>query len=332
MKYKNLFLLVLAIALALPFNILAQEKPHDSVYYKTFPDKSTVRFYFSKKYTSLYFSSATGDADFKYRPNTQLTMGAGITYNNFSVNLSYGFGFLNGDDEKGKTKSIDFQGHIYPNKWAVDILGIRHKGLYIDPKGYADNNTANFYYRPDATMLLVGVGVYRVVNTDRFSYNAAMIQSEWQQKSAGSFLYGGEAYYSSIKADSNLIPKTKEHAFEEAGLDKLHSVIIGAGAGYGYTLVVRKHFFATGSVIANLDLGFSTEQTNGVEEKKTSLMPSFIYKAAIGFTAENWVLTANWTANTLWLKTHKSADAYLMPVGNYRFIIAKRIERLRKKK
>jgi hypothetical protein len=125
------------------------------------------------------------------------------------------------------------------------FIGIRHKGLHIYPKGYTYGNSNEFYYRPDATMILTGIGIYRVTNTDRFSYNAAMIQSEWQQKSAGTFLYGGEVYYGSLNGDSSLIPTIKETSFWEAGINKLHFVNFGVGAGYGYTFVVSRHFFAT---------------------------------------------------------------------------------------
>jgi hypothetical protein len=335
MKNKKLFSLLNVVSwllLTLPATAFGQDKIHDTNYYKTFPDKSTVRLYFSKKYTSFHIPSINNDDDFKYRPNTSFTTGAGITYNNISLNLSYGFSVFNPDDEKGKTKSIDFEGHIYPGKWAIDLLGIRHKGLHIYPKGYTYGNSNEFYYRPDATMILTGIGIYRVTNTDRFSYNAAMIQSEWQQKSAGTFLYGGEVYYGSLNGDSSLIPTIKETSFWEAGINKLHFVNFGVGAGYGYTFVVSRHFFATGSAIANINVSFSTEDIADLHLKKTSVNPSFIYKAAIGYNSDNWIITANWAANTLWTRANLSTDAYEIPTGNYRFIVAKRIGKLFQKK
>jgi hypothetical protein len=319
------------LMLILSCNVNAQHKPlHDSNYYKTYPQKLTTRFYFSKKYTSVSVPAINENADFKYRANTQLNMGVGATYNNISLNLAYGFGFLNPDDEKGKSKSIDLELHVYPYKWAVDVLGIRHKGLHISPKGYAATTANNYYYRPDAIMTLAGVSAYKVLNTDRFSYNAAMIQSEWQIRSAGSFLYGGEIYYGSLKADSSLIPATKENLFAQAGFNKMQFFTLGAGGGYAYTLVAAKHFFVTGSVIANLDIHFSTENFNGAQNKKTTVAPSFIYKAAVGYNSNDWNISANWAANTIWIKGASDARAYMIPTGNYRFILAKRIKLKRK--
>jgi hypothetical protein len=107
MKNKKLFSLLNVVSwllLTLPATAFGQDKIHDTNYYKTFPDKSTVRLYFSKKYTSFHIPSINNDDDFKYRPNTSFTTGAGITYNNISLNLSYGFSVFNPDDEKERQK------------------------------------------------------------------------------------------------------------------------------------------------------------------------------------------------------------------------------------
>ncbi|CAN5814185.1 hypothetical protein BH10BAC2_BH10BAC2_26360 [soil metagenome] len=335
MKHKRLYQLLAAafcmLLFIFPFDLAAQKRfQHDSNYYTSYPRKLTTRFYLSKKYTSLTFPALSKENDLSYTANTNLTMGVGATYNNLSLNLAYGFGFLNPDDEKGKTKSIDLELHVYPAKWSIDVLGIRHKGLYIDPKGYAVLNKNNFYYRPDAVMMLAGISAYRVPNNDRFSYNAAMIQSERQKKSAGSLLYGGEVYYGSIKGDSSLVPKAKENLFAQAGIDKMQFFTIGAGGGYAYTLVVKEHFFAMASLIANLDVNFSIEESSAMRNKNTAVTPSFIYKAAIGYNNDTWIVSANWAANDLWVKGASSDKAYAIPTGNYRLILAKRISMKRK--
>jgi len=331
MKNKSIYCLffLLPILLAETKSVFAQQKPHDSSFYTTYPRKITTRFYFSKKFNSITVPGLSSANDFDYKPNTQLNTGVGITYSTFSLNIAYGFGFMNQDDEKGKTKIIDLEAHVYPYKWALDVLAITYKGLHIDPKGYATGNE-NYYYREDAVQLLMGIAAYRVVNVKRFSYNAAMIQNEWQKRSAGSFLYGGEMYYGYLKGDSSFIPAAKANDFMQAGIDKTQFFTIGAGAGYAYTLVIDEHFYAMGSLIANLDMHFTTDHYGKDELKKNSLQPSFIYKAAIGYNFKNWNISANFAGNTLWVKTASVGDVYKYPIGNYRFIVAKRISTSRK--
>lgn len=324
---RSFFFLPALLMLAL--NVHAQKKlNHDTSYYTTYQRKITTRFYFSKKFANIEVP-ALNDPNFQYNSNTQINMGVGATYNNWSLNLAYPFGFLNNDDEKGKTKSIDLEMHVYPYKWAIDVLGILHKGLYTDPKGYGGSD-GNYYYRKDARLLIAGVGAYRVPNVEKFSYNAAMIQSEWQKKSAGSFLYGGEAYYAYLKGDSSFIPQLHSNDFAQNGIDKMQFFTIGAGAGYAYTLVIQKRFYLTGSFIANMDVNFATEHYGTEERKKTALHPSFIYKAAVGYNFDQWNVSANFAGNTLWIKTLTADDPYRVPIGNYRLIFAKRIGTNRK--
>jgi hypothetical protein len=110
MKY-NSFLFPLSIifchSLIIPSFAKAQ-KPldHDTTYYVTYPGTIVGRIYFSKKYATFILPSAIDGQNLEYKPNTLLTMGIGATYNNLTLNLSYGFGFLNNDENKAKQKAL----------------------------------------------------------------------------------------------------------------------------------------------------------------------------------------------------------------------------------
>jgi hypothetical protein len=85
----------------------------DSTYYVSYADMVTTRFYFSKKYTSLKLRNRNENYNMTYRPNTTLNMGVGATYKWATLNLAYGFDFLNPDRGLGDTKYIDLQFHGY---------------------------------------------------------------------------------------------------------------------------------------------------------------------------------------------------------------------------
>ena len=166
MKYNGLFfpfILIFCSALIIPSFIKAQKpRDHDTTYYVTYPGTIVGRFYFSKKYATFSLPASNDGQSFGYKPNTLLTMGIGATYNNLTLNLAYGFGFLNNDENKGKTKSFDLQAHLFPHKWALDVLAIRHKGVYLEPGSYAADGPDNYYYRPDIQELFFGFSGYRV--------------------------------------------------------------------------------------------------------------------------------------------------------------------------
>jgi hypothetical protein len=164
------------------------------------------------------------------------------------LNLAYGFNFLNPTEERGKTKYLDLQTHLYGRKWRIDFLGQFYKGYYLTPKGLAAPPGASYYVRPDLGITLIGLGIYKILNEHKFSYRAAMLQDEWQKKSAGSLLIGAEIYYGITSADSAFVPKDLEMHYNQRGVRRLNFVEIGPGIGYAYTLVVWEHLFVTGSI------------------------------------------------------------------------------------
>ena len=122
------------------------------------------------------------------------------------VSFTRGFGFLNPDKGRGKTKGLDLQLRLYPRKWAIDVLGTFIKSYYLDPEDENGLRLTNYYLRPDIKRDVIGISAFRVANADKFSYRAAITQNEWQTKSAGSLLYGGEIYYGQVKGDSAIVP------------------------------------------------------------------------------------------------------------------------------
>ena len=298
---------------------------NDISFFVTYPKMLTMRFYFSQKYVAFTLQGAGKNNDLQYRPNTTLNMGVGATYHNFSLNLAYGFGFLNQDKEKGKTKYLDLQGHFYPNKWAVDWFGELYKGYYLHPKGFAATGAGNYYTRPDAKVTLFGIAAYRVMNAAKFSYNAAIIQNEWQKKSAGSLLLGAETYYGVMKADSAWVPSALKNNYAQSGINTIKFFSFGPGVGYAYTLVVDQHVFIMGSLALNLNLGFSTEAGTAAKSNKIALNPESVFRMAAGYNSSTWNLSANWVGNRLPITGKSSTNNYLVETGNYRIILAKKI-------
>ncbi|HUS02186.1 MAG TPA: DUF4421 domain-containing protein [Chitinophagaceae bacterium] len=309
--------------------VIAQKKiiPHDSTYFTTYPDAITARLYLSKKYAPFTLPASGNVEDIIYKPNTKMNLGIGATYKNYSLNVAYGFSFINKSyKDKGSTKGLDLHFHLFPTKLTVDVLGVFHKGYYLTPKGYAVPNANTYYYRPDVKITLFGLAAYRVPNGEKFSYRAAFVQNEWQTKSAGSLLYGGEAYYVSFSGDSALVPKQIQSGYPQAGIKKINFISIGPGIGYAYTLVIEKHFFITASLIGNMDLNFTSEEGTATN-KKFSVKPAAVYKGAAGYNSNTWSLAATLTGNALLVRGASSSKDYFLPVGNYRLTLAKKIMR-----
>lgn len=312
------------IALIPNESIAQKDTSVNNGYYITYPEKLLVRLFLTQKFAPFTISSQS-DKELNYKTNSKLNLGIGATYRSFTLNLGYGFGFLNKDKGQGKTKGLGLQLHVFPHKWAVDILGTFIKGYYLDPTDNNGLNLTNYYQRPDLHRDVLGISVFRVPNADKFSYKAAVVQNEWQTKSAGSLLYGGEVYYGKVSGDSVLVPNKVSSSFEQAGINKINFLSLGPGIGYAYTLVISENFFVTGSAIAILDVNFSSETKAGNKQTKTSLIPGAVYKGAVGYNSSEWSISANIIGNALYSGSASSSKEYFLPTGNIRFTVAKKI-------
>lgn len=304
----------------------AAETDHDTTYYESFFGKKiTGRVYFSQKYTAMEIKRNNETTPrLHYTPNTTLNMGVGATYRAFTLNLAYGFGFLNrGEEEKGKTKYWENQGHVYGRKWGYDLYANFYKGYYLHPKGVGSNDQHSYYIRPDIKFNLFGLAPFRLLNDKKFSYRASMVQNEWQKRSAGSLLLGAEIYYGIVKADSAFVPSAMSMLYEQKGIHQMQFFEMGPGAGYTYTLVLAQHFFITGSLNANLNVSWVKETNISDSEDRFSFTPNFFYRAAMGYNSRSWNVSATWVGNRMSLRGPSSVDGYIGRAGNVRATLAR---------
>ena len=313
-----------------------QKRPddHDSSYYKTYRGDLTARAFLSRKYTVLVFNPESPLQSFKYRANTSLNLGIGATYHAFTLNIGVGLAKFNPNEEKGKTKYLDLQGHFYTRKWNVDFLGEFYKGYYLTPQGLAAPQGEPYYIRPDMGLSMVGVAIYRSLNEKHFSYQAGLLQNEWQKKSAGSVLVGAEVYYGAIHGDSTLTPTILDPVFSAREINKFHFFSFGPGVGYGYTLVVKEHFFALASATVNLAFRYSEEISSDRDQQSNhfAFRPNYIIHAGLGYNSDKWCLSLLWVDSEILNKGSSTDYHYGITAGNYRLIYARRFSLDRKTK
>ncbi|MBO9658753.1 MAG: DUF4421 domain-containing protein [Chitinophagaceae bacterium] len=299
---------------------------YDSTYYKKYPDQITGRAYLSKKYTSMSLEGKDRLKPMRYRPNTPVTMGVGATYGIVTLNAGFPIPFLSRDSkETGRSKYLDLQSHIYATKWVIDLYGQFYKGYHATPKGAGSLRPDSFYVRPDIRVNLIGASVYRLFNGERFSYRAAFLQNEWQKKSAGSLLLGGEAYTGTIKGDSALIPNHLDSMYRQYDIDRVRFTEFGPGIGYAYTYVHNENYFVTGSLTATGDLSFVREFKGKSSETRTSISPNLMIRIVAGYNSDNWMFNLAWINSSTNLKGRSSNDQYLISIGSFRLAVAKRI-------
>ena len=79
-----------------------------------------------------------------------------------------------------------------------------------------------------------------------------------------------------------------------------------------------------GSLIANANVNFSTDEKNGTKSNKVSFEPGAVGKAAIGYNGNVWDVSMNWTGNAFFVKEPVASNTNFLS-GNFRLILAKKI-------
>jgi hypothetical protein len=334
MTAKRIFFFVLLLLTMGGFQVNAQESLSKGAAiderYWSYDTNFTARVYLSQKYLNTAITNGNRPK-LHYRPNSKLAVGVGATYGWFTINLSAGLTYIKPkSDERGETKAFDLQGHFYGPKAVIDLFLGYYDGYHLDRQD-SDLASGKYYSRPDIASWQAGFAAYYALNWRKFSLRAAYLQAAWQRKSAGSFLLGYELYNAQIKGDSALVPS--RYADDEAAEQIRQSWYfnMGPGAGYAYTLVINKHWFASGALTAGVAASWVRESSLFVPNQYSfSVRPHTSYKAALGYNAERFSVSATWANNTMYAKGE--LGNYAVSAGNarlhfaYRFIARKKFK------
>ncbi|MCR9015914.1 DUF4421 domain-containing protein [Aquiflexum gelatinilyticum] len=310
----NFFLgisLTLGFFFLLPSTSLAQE---DTTYYISYKKMLTTRLYTSRKYTSLLISGINESTRIRLEPNSTLNLGIGATYNDFTLNLAYGFGFMNPNRDQVETQYLDLQAHAYPKNWVIDLFAQFYRGFYVNSYSGPLPNIPSELAFPDMKVRKFGANVQYLLNGDKLSLKAAFLQSAWQKKSAGSFVAGMEFYFGMAEDTQNILAELIPDPLEFKRLDFFE---FGPNIGYVHTIVIARHFFITGMVSGNIGLGNSSITTDLGKEGNWGFNTNYFLRGFAGYNGPIWSINANYVHNNVRIEEAKNYVTDFQ-TGNYR--------------
>lgn len=313
-------------------NLLALifDETHDSTFVVSYDRFITGRVYVSQKYTQLDIRDNRAKADLLYRPNTTVNLGAGATYGNFTLNIAYGFRFLNPEAGRGDTRWLDLQTRVYARKYIVDIYGQFYQGLFLrnTAQVVADPGILEGPYilRDDIYLQQIGGAASYIFNNKRFSYRASFVQNEWQRKSAGSLLLGFEVYSGLARGDSSLIASSIITPELDEGMEvkRMTFFEIGPSLGYAHTFVYQENWFFTGHLGLNIALGWLSEYDIDGLNRGLGVYPNLMSRFVLGYNSPKWFFGASYINNSLRIRSSFDGRRYVMDTGNVRINVAHR--------
>ncbi|MBW8683933.1 DUF4421 domain-containing protein [Chitinophaga rhizophila] len=326
------------------------EAENDSNYIEEHTEDLTVRLFGSRKYnnydivdndivegsvTDNGVVNAKSSKDVLYRPNTPFNVGFGFNYRFLAINLAFNLSAINKESgEYGKTKMLDLQTHIYTRRLVVDFYGQIYNGYYIANTRQlisslgtnAGSNNVEMI-RPDARNVNIGLNVQYIFNSKRFSYRAAYLQNDYQKKSAGSFLVGGEVFGVRMKGDSGLIPSYIQSTgfFNGENFNRTRIISAAANAGYAHTFVYKQHWFTTLSLSGSLGVNHTImNRVAATDLRKIGLQFNNNVRISVGYNSSRYFAGIHYVYLTTRSQSPVPDTYQTMGAGNFRVSLARR--------
>ena len=226
--------------------------------------------------------------------------------------------FNHDDEEKGKTKFFNLGTRFYVKQWMQNLELSKTKGYYISAKdfGYPDENNVIF---PDLKVFKIGGSTSYIFNPD-FSFRAIFKQTEWQQKSSGSFVPTLSYYYTDFKNE---------------GMGKDQYVDVATGPSYFYNWIIANKFLVSAGAFGGI--GYSHVRSSGFTDgtassKSDGLNYRTEFTVAIGYNTPKFFTGVNVSINSFYhnvetdFRVDDQQQFFEFHLG-YRFGSPKKLER-----
>lgn len=294
--YFNNFLLIAFCVSAVVFNFHSvssqNKKVKDTTYFTSYPDKIVVKANVDTQTDTYILRERAEDDRFEIATNNQFRLFLSFDYK--FVGFSFGFApkFFAANDEdklKGKSAFTHYKFKFYFGKFVQGVEYRKTNGYYVVNTGdFIDDwqkGEDPYLQFPDLKNTLFGLSTSYILN-DRFSYRNLNNPTEWQRKSAGSFVPTLYYNYSRL-SNKYLNEKSAENQYN-----------IRFALSYYYTLVLAEKWFITPSLSPSAGVRFSDYKDTdalgkNVREKNTHFTRALDGGLQLGYNSSRVFVGAN---------------------------------------
>lgn len=226
----------------------------DTNYISNYNHEVSLRILGVSKYNYFKMIDRNTDSKILYYPDSKVSLGAGITYRWFSLDLTFNSG-LNQRKAESST-AFDFQAKIFSPK---QYIGLTYKYYYGYIIGDYENLSVDIpdsvKIRDDIRSSFFGLEYMYAFNYGRFSFKAPFLYNEVQKKSAGSFIVGVSLTSYILDGDSEILPEEAKPDFNpDLYFSSLNTINLSFDGGYMHSIVFLRKFYLTLSAIPGIVL------------------------------------------------------------------------------
>ncbi len=236
-----------------------------------------------------FVNKKEGLSDITYVPNVNLIGGLGLTYRNLMISLYTDLPFASGDEgDFGRTRAKALKVNAFFKRFGFDAGIQDYKGFFLEsPKDFYPGWSEGDPYpqEPGMNMVAAGLNLY-YIHSDSFSFNAAVKQTEKQNRSASSFLISVSQSYLNLSNDFSLIPPSyavyfKNESDFSGGLFYATTVAPGWGGTF-----VHRDFYLSGAMLIGAGLSHARYTVSSEREVRNGVSLKVNFKCSLGYSSE----------------------------------------------
>ena len=292
---------------------------HDTTFISNYGNEVAVKLITVNKYNYFRIRDRMNKSRLRYRPVRDLSMGLGISYKWFALDLTLSLGLRKNSDFQN-TRSFDFQGRLFSSKQYITATIQYYRGYKLGNVSGSDVEIKSASERRDDIRTInFGLQYMFAINYTKFSLKAPFVFNEVQRKSAGSAIIGASFSMFVMDADSSIIPPEVSGDFNSGlHMRNLNIMSLGISVGYMYSFVYKDHYFLTIGLIPGLNLNFGDSFTHSRNNIEPNIHIKINTMNAIGYNGRKFFGGFNYLGDAVFSHLGKKQSA---EVGHGKFSI-----------
>lgn len=218
------------------FGCFAQEDSTRVRYFKPFNDNITAKLSVNSTSNSFVLDDVVNDRVYNIDPNDHERIDLSIGYRAIAFSIGFAPDFLASNKDNSDSKLFNLNFRAFHKQWTQSFELYNQRGFYLNTDDVS-------VVLPDMKTFKVGGQTSYIFNKN-FSFRAMSAQSEWQQKSAGSFVPTLSLYYTKFRF--------KIEEFDETA----HIYTTAISPAYYHNFVIKKNFFISLGVLPGIGMEY----------------------------------------------------------------------------
>lgn len=238
--------------------------------FKPFDDNISAKLSVNSTSNSFVMNDIVNDKIYNIVPNDRERIDLSVAYRAIAFSVGFAPDFLASNKDNSDSKLFNLNFRAFHKQWTQSFDLYIQQGFYLETGDLAAS-------LPDMKTFKIGGQTSYILNKN-FSFRAMSAQSEWQQKSAGSFVPTLSLYYTKLRFKIN--------DFDETG--QIYTAALSPA--YYYNFVVKKNFFFSLGVAPGMGIEYVDSETSALYQIEIT--------AALGYNSDTFFAGINSNINS----------------------------------